>query len=150
MFEIKELIETGIEEGKDPKHLLKILSESIDSGASHVATYESVYDEVFGHHLCDKYCMKLVDLIGKKWTVDQTNDVARKINVTFASDEDDYTQYEFNAAMHIVYHMYNDVLSESGMTDPTLFGKMADAYLDGKISNKGELVNFFFNIEKNK
>lgn len=154
MFEIKELIMAGINDGKDKSKLLNILAESIDEEKSKIKTFEKLYYEVYAHKLCDSYCVKLVEEMhhgsesGKKWTLDQTNDVARKLGITFSTDT--YSQYEFWAVMHMMYYDYHNTLEESGISDPATFGKMADDFLDDEDAPKGKLVNYFFFIEQNK
>lgn len=152
MFDIKEIIESGINDGIDKTKLLTIIADSIDDGNSKVQTYEKLYYEIYGDTLCDMFCMKLVDNMhndmehGRKWTIEQTNDIARKIGITFNSD--DYSHYEFWAAMHKEYYCHGNSLKESNIDDPSLFGKFADDYLSS--DPKGKLVKYFFWIEKNK
>lgn len=156
MFDIEELIERGINKGIDPYRMSKILAGAIEDNKDKIEIFECLYKEVYGNHLCDRYCMKLVECMnhngehGKKWTLDQTNDIARKIGISFNESEDDYTQYEFWTAMHMIYYDYGSVLAESGINDNLLVGKMADAYIDDEDSPKGKLVNKFFFVFKNK
>lgn len=153
MFELKELIESGLRKGKNAQDLLSIISDNIDNEENKLDMYENLYTQIHGHHLCDDFCSKFVDMMcnetehGKKWTLDQTNEIARKIGVSF---DDEYTQYEFWCVMHMMYYKYSEVLMESGMVDAALYGKMADAYFMAKFMPKGHLVTDFFFIERNK
>lgn len=131
MFNVKELIDIGIRDGKDSSTLLSLLADSVDNEETKIEAFEHLYSEIYGNTLCDKFCCILVESMynenekGRKWTIEQTNDVARKIGVVF---NDDYTQAEFNAAMNMMYYDYSIPLSESGITEPAIYGKMADAY----------------------
>ena len=153
MFEIKDLITSGIADGKDKDKLLNILAESVDDEDSKIKTFEKLYHEVYEKKLCDTYCVKMVDGMhngtesGKKWTLDQTNEIARKLGITFTPNT--YSQYEFWATMHMQYYDYHKTLEESGITDAAVFGKMADDYLDDEDAPDGKLVNYFFFIEQN-
>lgn len=153
MFNIKELIETGIKDGKDTNLLLNILAESVENEENKIEAFEKIYYIIYKDKLCDRFCSKMVDAMfnenekGRKWTIDETNNVARKIGVVF---NDDYSQAEFNAVMHMMWYDYSIPLTESGITDLSVYGKMADAYLDDADSPKGRLVNHFFFVEKSK
>lgn len=150
---IKELITVGINDGKDRNKLLNILTESIDCEDSKIKTFEKIYDEIYGNTLCDNFCIKLVENMsndtekGVKWTIDQTNDIARKIGISFGRNDDSYTEHEFWAAMHHEYYLHKESLEESGLSEPTIFGKFADDYLD---SQKGILKATFFFVENQK
>lgn len=156
MFVIKELIESAKQKGIDSNKILTILTNDIDEKKTHMETFEHIYKEIHGLHLCDKYCIKMVDDMfnevekGQKWTIEQTNEIARKINITFSSSPNDYTQHEFWATMHMMYYDYNSSLKESGIEDINLFGKMADSYLDDPDAPSGKLMNYFFFLQKNK
>lgn len=153
MFEIKELIETGLRKGTNAESILTIISNNIDNKVDSIDMYENLYHEIHGSHLCDDFCIKFVDMMyndferGKKWSIDQTNDIARKIGIAF---DDEYSQYEFWCVMHMMYYKYSEVLKESGITDVSVFGKMADAYFVAPFMPKGHLVSDFFFIERNK
>ena len=154
MYEIKELILAGINDGKDKTKLLNILAESIDEENSKIKTFEKLYYEVYENKLCDSFCIKMVEEMhhdnesGKKWSIDQTNEIARKIGISFSSDS--YSQYEFWAVMHMMYYDYHTSIEESGINEPSIYGKLADDYLDDEDSPKGKLVNYFFFVEQNK
>ena len=153
MFEIKELIETGLRKGSNAETILTIISNNIDKKVDTIDMYENLYHEIHGSHLCDDFCIKFVELMhnglekGKKWSIDQTNEIARKVGISF---DDEYTQYEFWCVMHMMYYKYSEVLKESGITDVSVFGKMADAYFVAPFMPKGHLVSDFFFIERNK
>ena len=153
-MDIKKLIEKGLSDGVSEKKLAHLLAECIDAGCTKLETFESIYKEVYGTTLCDSFCIKLVDGMydrdgrGKRWTLDQTNDIARKLGISFSDNE--YTQYEFWATMHMMYYDYSLSLVESNVTDPIIYGKLADNYLDDMDAPKGKLANYFFFVEKAK
>lgn len=153
-MDIKKLIENGIDDGVNEKKLLLLLADCINSECTKLESFERIYKEVYGSTLCDTFCIKLVDGMfdrdgkGKRWTLDQTNDIARKLGISFSDNE--YTQYEFWAAMHMMYYDYSLSLVESNVTDPIIYGKLADNYLDDMDAPKGKLANYFFFVEKAK
>jgi hypothetical protein len=156
MFKLFDLVEIAKKEGKNSELLLEKIAKGVDKGQDSFEIYEELYTEVYGNHLCNTYCKKFVEMMyntkekGEKWTVDQTSDVARKIGISFSHNEDDYTQYEFYTAMHMMYYDYSEVFEEQSITlDPVLFAKMADAYLDDIDSFDGKLLFYFFDIIKN-
>lgn len=146
---ITELL-NKVKDHSDYEKLLILTASEIDKDKTKEEIFTMLYTEIYGDHLCDSLCCKMVEHMykenekGKKWTLEQTNDVARKIGVTFSGSTDDYTQYEFWCVMHMMYYDYSDVLKESGIIDPSIFGKMADAYLSDIDAPKGKLVNYFF------
>lgn len=154
MFSITDLINHALAEDKDISKILPNLAYAIDSNKDKVEVFEELYEKIHGNHLCDKYCVMFVDQMycesekGKKWTLDQTNDVARKIGISFTNDDDDYTQHEFWCTMHMMYYDYHGVMSESGMNEPSVYGKLADAYLSDPDAPNGKLVNYFFFNQK--
>jgi|GEM_PF-2112827 len=138
----------------DVSKLFLLAAAEIDKEKTKDEIFATLYKEIYANHLCDSLCCKMVEHMfkdnekGKKWTIEQTNDIARKIGVTFSSSTDDYTQYEFWCVMHMMYYDYSDVLRESGLVDPSVFGKLADAYLSDIDAPKGKLVNYFFFVHK--
>lgn len=155
MLSIKHLVEAGMKDGKDTQKMLGILAEDIDCGHSKTDTYEKLYEEVYGHHLCEKFCKEMVANMhsangkGEKWTIAETNEAARKVDITFSSKDDDYTEYEFWTAMHMMYHDYANVFAESKIeADPVLYAKLADAYLADEDAPKGKLSSYFFFVKK--
>jgi len=64
MFEIKDIIDAGIRDGKNLKELLTILSKSVDDDDTKIETFEKLYSEVYGdNHLCDHLCIKMVEMM---------------------------------------------------------------------------------------
>lgn len=157
MLELKQLIETGIKDGKDSKKMLQIISNNFNGFNVPIELFEDLYKEVYGCHLSDFLCEKMVHSMthngikGEKWSIEQTNDVARKVGISFSTSDNDYSCYEFWATMHMMYYDYGHILEEQGINaDAILFAKLADAYLDDEDSYPGKLVNYFFFLEKNR
>lgn len=150
MFNITDLVNHALAENKDISKLIPSLAYAIDNNKDKHEVFSELYEVVYGHHLSDKYCSMFVDQMycedgkGKKWTLDQTNDIARKIGISFTNDDEDYTQYEFWCVMHMMYYDYHSVMVESGISEPAIYGKLADAYLSDPDAPQGKLVNYFF------
>lgn len=154
-FNLKHLIESGIKDGKDTEKMLHILAEKIDSDNSKIEIFEELYSDVYGKHLCDNFCMELVEHLtngtetGQKWTIAEVGEAARKADITFSGKEEDYTKYEFWAAMHKMYYKYGTVFTESHIeTDLVFYAKLADAYLTDNGVYTGELTDYFFLMAK--
>lgn len=154
-FNLKQLIETGIKDGKNTEKMLHILADKIDSEGTKAEIFEELYADVYGSHLCDNFCVEMVEQMkhgeecGQKWTLEETNAAARKVDITFSGKEEDYTEREFWAAMHMMYYDYATVLAESHVeADTVLFAKLADAYLADEDAPAGKLANHFFFVEK--
>ncbi len=155
MLNIKNLIETGIQDGKDQQKMLKILAENIECGHSKTDAFEKLYKEIYGNHLCDNFCKEMVNNMhnangrGEKWTISETNEAARKVDIIFSTKEDDYTEYEFYTVMHMMYYDYSNVFGESNVNaEPVLYAKLADAYLADEDAPAGKLSSYFFFIKK--
>ena len=157
MFKLHDLVAIGKAEGKNVDEMLEFIVSHLDKGEDSFEIYTELYKKIYKHHLCNTFCLRFVDEMynskekGKKWTLDQTNDIARKIGISFSNNDDDYTQYEFYAVIHMMYYDYSEVFDEHGISnDVILYGKLADAYLDDIDSYKGKLVDYYFFVEKNK
>lgn len=158
MFDIKDLIEKGINKGVDEKKLLMVVADEIKKGSDHDELFNKIYSEVFGPHLCDQYCKKMVDEMynaagekGCKFTTDQVIDSARRLGITFSGTDEDYTEHELWCAANMIYYDYGHILKEAGVTpDVTVCTNMADSYLDDIDAPYGKLANYFFFLEKHK
>ncbi|MCQ2242039.1 hypothetical protein [Treponema sp.] len=147
-LDVRELIE-DLPEDVDYKKVISILAKAADCNFDSVTTFMLVYKEVMGDTLCKKYCNWMVDNMhhgtehGRKWTVEQTNELARKNSIDFGSD---YTEFEFNAVVHMMYYDYHSDVKDSGISGESIFAKMADSYLTDEDAPKGRLLNHFFFI----
>ena len=158
MFDIKELIEKGINDGIDEKKLLMILANELKEGVDHVEIYEAVYKEIYGPHLCDRFCKKMVEGMynaagekGCKFTVDQVTEAARRLGITFSGTDEDYTEHELWAAANMMYFDYGHILKEAGVSpDVTVCTNMADSYLDDVDAPFGKLADYFFFLDEHK
>lgn len=158
MFDIKELIEKGINDGVDEKKLLMIVADELKGGSTHEEIYAEIYGEIYGPHLCDRFCKKMVEGMynaagekGCKFTLDQVTDSARRLGITFSGTDEDYTEYELWAASNMMYYDYGHILKEAGITpDVNVCTNMADSYLDDIDAPYGKLAAYFFFVEKHK
>lgn len=146
-LDIFELIEDGFNDGVKDKRMSMLLAEAIRHKRDEISTYKKLYGEVYGTTLRPCLCADMVDNMtnsierGRKWTVDQTNELAKRTSITFDSD---YTEHEFNAVVHMMYYDYAKDLKESGVSGDAIFAKLADSYLMDKDAPKGKLVNYYF------
>lgn len=150
VLDINNLIDKA--EGSDMKPIIRILSKAIAKEWDSITTFMLVYKEIFGHTLCKDFCEQLVDYMhdvsgmkGQKWSIEQTNELARKNSIEFGND---YTEYEFNAVVHMMYYDYHEDIKESGVSSDNIYAKMADSYLTDPDAPKGKLVNQFFFIAR--
>ena len=145
-LDIRELID-DLPEDVDLKKLINVMAKASDCNFDPTTTYMLVYKEVMGNTLCKKFCNWLVDNMhhgsdhGRKWTIEHTNELARKNSIDFGAD---YTEHEFNAAVHMMYYDYHADIKDSGVSNENIYAKMADSYLTDEDSPKGRLVNHFF------
>lgn len=146
-LDIFELLEDGINDGVSQKRMLMLMADATRHHMDEGATYKKLYREVYGCTLRPCMCSELVDSMtngiekGRKWTVDQTNELAKRTSIEFGED---YTEHEFNAVVHMMYYDYAKDLKESGVSGEAILAKMADSYLTDKDAPRGKLVNHFF------
>jgi len=156
MFDIKDLIEKGINEGKDEKKILVIIADEMKKGSGHEEIYEKVYEVIYGPHLCDHYCKKMVENMynaagekGCKFMLDQVIESSRRLGITFSGTDEDYTEHELWAAANMMNYDYGAILKESGVNpDVIVCTNMADSYLDDIDAPNGKLADYFFFISK--
>lgn len=158
MFDIKELIENGINEGVDEKKILMMIADEMKKGSDHNEIYEKIYHVTYGPHLCDRYCKKMVEGMynaagekGCKFTMDQVIESSRRLGISFSGTDEDYTEHELWAAANMMYYDYGNILKESGITpDAMVCTNMADSYLDDIDAPNGKLADYFFFLAKHK
>ena len=149
-LDARELVQ-DLPDDVDVQKLLNILANIPENKFESMTTYMLVYKEIIGNTLCKKYCNWLIDNMhhgnehGRKWTVEQTNKFAYKNSIRFNSK---YTEYEFNAAFHLMYYNYHSIFSKSGKSEKNILAKMADCYLTDENASKGKLLNYFFFVAK--
>ncbi len=79
--------------------------------------------------------------VGSRWSLEDTNSVAKKLDYDFSVKP--YTPYEFRLVMTMEYYEHNSPLKRSNVTlEPTGWGRIADHWLTH--NPKSKLVNDFF------
>lgn len=133
----------------DYKEISQIIAEDIDACKCKHDIYKDVYKYVFDGHLhadeCEEWIMSLAegDRIGKIWTLDETNNVAKRLDYDFSKKP--YTKEEFRTAMHLAYYKNYFPLRESNVSlESTTYGRMADFYFTSSNSEPCKIVNEFF------
>ena len=101
-----------------------------------------LYKEVFGCHfndwLLEKALRNLVNedgSVGGHWTLDQTSDVARSMNIQFK----DFNEYDWCYVMNMLYSDYYGAVPN----DTSLYAKMAYKFLSDKDTDKGKALRYW-------
>lgn len=149
MLSVSELINHALAENVDLAKIIPIITTAIDNGTDKKKVFMLLYDKIHGNHLCSKYCVILVEQMyhnkekGKKWTLDQTDMIADKLNISF----NDYSRYEFWCVVHLMYYKFNKLFNQVELSCPEIYGKLADKFLSNP-KTQGKLVNYFFVNQK--
>ena len=138
----KELIKYANEEqlrefARDVLSMLKETNKSL---------YEdlelSLYKEIYGCHFNEWLLEKaLKDLhnedgtIGKHWTIEQTNSVAKQYDIHF----DKFNEYDWNYTMNMIYSDYYGYVSNDIQT----YVKLSKAFLYDKDSKEGKAFYYY-------
>lgn len=134
------------DEKVDKKKIIKILSDGIECEKCEKEIFKCLYKEIYGDVLVPSLCEELIstfknaDSSGAVWTLEETNNVAKKLEIEFKDKP--YTAEEFRTAMTMEYYEHNIPLKKSSITlDGVDWGRMADYALK---NNPGKLVKYFF------
>lgn len=146
-MEVSKIIENILDcENADRKKIIKILSKGIELKCDEKEVCETLYRECYGDTLIPEMCEELISKMnniersGSIWTIEDTNNVAKKLDIIFEAKP--YTPEEFRAAMTMEYYEHNIPLKKSGVSlEPTGWGRMAD-YTLTKCPSK--LVDYYF------
>lgn len=101
-----------------------------------------LYKELNGCHFNEWMLKRATDNMinedgtkGPKWSVQETNQVARNYNVTF----DEFNEYDWNYVMNMIHSdYYGSVPNEVGT-----YVKMASKFLHDKDAAKGKALNYY-------
>lgn len=146
-MEISKIIEDILDcETVDRKKVIKILSKGIELKCNEKDVCESLYRECYGNTLIPSMCeeliseMKNIESSGSIWTLEETNNVAKKLDIVFETKP--YTPEEFRTVMIMEYYEHSIPLKKSGVSlEPTGWGRMADYALTNCPS---KLVDYYF------
>lgn len=117
---------------------------------THYDIYEELelhlYKEIYGKHFSDWLLEKATkDMInedgtyGPHWTVEETNAVARDINIIFK----EYNEYDWNYVMNMVYSDYYGAVPNETST----YAKLAKKFLQDKDAKEGKALCYYINIK---
>ena len=130
----------------DSKKIVKILSKGVKYHCSEDEICENVYREIYGDELIPSLCEELIEDMsneersGAIWTLEDTNNVAKKLDIEFSTKP--YTPEEFRTVMTMEYYEHNVPLKKSGVNlEPTGWGRLADYSL---VSCPSKLVDYYF------
>lgn len=130
------------------------LKEFIDDAMSmiketHHDLYEDLesylYREIYGCHFSDWLLNKALSQMvnedgttGGHWNIEQTNNVAKSLDVMF----DKYNQYDWNYTMNMLYSDYYGAVPNDALS----FGKMAMKFLEDKDAPQGKAFKYYMTM----
>ena len=102
-----------------------------------------LYKETYGCHFNDwmlekalKYMENEDGTKGAHWSIEQTNSVAKQLDVQFKN----FNEYDWNYVMNMLYSdFYGSVPN-----DPTSYGKMAKKFLEDKDAPYGKALKYYW------
>ena len=134
------------DEKVDKKKIIEILSKGIECKKCEKEIFKCLYKEIYGDILITSKCEELIatfknaDSSGAVWTLEETNNVAKKLEIEFKDKP--YTAEEFRTVMTMEYYEHNIPLKKSSITlDGVDWGRMADYALKNE---PDKLVKYFF------
>lgn len=147
-MEISKLIDEIVNcETADKKKIIKLLMKGIQSKCEEKDICEEIYKESYGDVLIPSLCEELISKMsngeksGAVWNLEDTNSVAKKIDIDFESKP--YTPEEFRTVMTMEYYEHSIPLKKCGVVlEPTGWGRLADYALT---NDPKKLVNYYFN-----
>ena len=104
--------------------------------------YKKVYGPHFNEWLLEKATKSMLnedDSVGAHWTVEQTNQVARNLGVTFER----FNEYDFNYVMNMMYSDYYGAVSN----DANTYAKMARKFLEDKDGYEGKAFCYYMKMK---
>jgi len=113
---------------------------------THSDLYEDLeihlYKEIYGKHFSDwllekatKYMVNEDGTTGPHWTIDETNSVARNMNITFK----EYNEYDWNYTMNMIYSDYYGAVSD----DVNTYAKISKKFLTDKDAKEGKALCYY-------
>ena len=105
--------------------------------------YVAINGYHFNEKMLDKYTSEMVNDNGTsapKWSVADTNNVARSMGVSFTN----FNEYDWNYVMNMLYSDYCDVLGETVSS----YVKMATKFLDDKDGPDGKALRYAMCMKK--
>lgn len=155
MLDIEILADDAMrEEGVDRKKVMAILAKGLRNKLPEIDVYEEVYREVYGDELTPEKCDELIAMLyqgdehGAKWTLEDTNNVASKLDIRFDSVK--FTPEMFRTAIHIQYYDCAVPLKESGKDmSATDWGRMGKFYFTADDEEGSRLVDYYFQKMRN-
>lgn len=106
-----------------------------------------LYKEIYECHFCDWLLEKATKNMenedgtrGAHWTLDQTNSVAKQLDIDFK----DFNQYDWSYVMNMIYSdYYGSVPNEANV-----YGKMAKKFLYDKDAPHGKALKYYLAMKK--
>lgn len=155
MGKFKDIVHKAIDDGYDTEETMECLTilvdEHLEATKSHdIVHYNKLMDRL--HHMFDGDHMTKDMLAvanrdfknadgthGFKWDLATTTQVAENMGVTFNK----YTKEDFNYAMNMMYSDFSRVLAKLGISRPSVYVELADAFLDDVDAPSDKAVRYF-------
>lgn len=134
MGKFREILHKALHDGYDAEESMECLAVVIDEHLEHVKNvdhemYEVVIAKVQnifdGDHITKEMIMQ-AGKHGYKWDLDTTTNLAIGRGVHF----DKYTKEDLCYTMNELHKTFHDVLMKYGMSKPSVYIELADAFLD--------------------
>lgn len=100
--------------------------------------YKEIYDCHFSDWLLEKALSKMINedgTMGGHWTLEQTNNVAKSLGVSFIN----FNEYDWNYVMNMIYSDYYGAVNN----EASVYGRMARKFLEDKDAPKGKALKYY-------
>lgn len=152
---IQDAIDKGIPHGEIMEHMIDALAEFPQHAQDEI--YDKFYCAVYGKTLSREIAQEWVHSMsvtdkseretGEKWTVEDCEEVARKIGIEFKR----FNKYEWYAVMNMCYSDYFATARHYDHSDdPLFFARLAYDWLDDSDAPDEKAYLYYFEVVKAK
>lgn len=155
MGKFKDIVHHAIADGYDTEETMECLTLLVDEHLEKTKAHDMVhYNKLMsrlqnmfdGDHMNGEMlatAARRFDNVdgthGFKWDIATTTQVAEGMGVHF----DRYTKEDFNYAMNMLYSDFSAVLAKYGVSRPSVYVELADAFLDDPDGPSDKAVRYF-------
>ena len=107
------------------------------------ALYKEIYGCHFNEWMLEKATKSLINedgTTGAHWSLEQTNNVAKQIGITF----DTFNEYDWNYVMNMIYSDYYGSVAN----DTNTYAKMSKKFLEDKDAKDGKALKYYLELSK--
>lgn len=104
--------------------------------------YKSIYGKHFSDWLLDKATKTMINedgSYGPHWTLEETNSVARNMNLIFK----EYNEYDWNYVMNMIYSDYYGAVSN----EVSIYASLAKKFLTDKDAKEGKALCYYLSMK---